>query len=123
MSYLVIAFLNLGAIPGRFLLGFAHRVGRFDMMVLTSLVCAILTLALCLSASDNLTATICYAVLFGFWSGAAMSLTRVCISRVCATEDYGKRNRATFTIVSLIPLLAYRFQGRLRSWMKGNTES
>lgn len=44
---------------------------------------------------------ICYAVLFGFWSGVAISLTPVCISQVCATEDYGKRNGTTFTIVSI----------------------
>jgi predicted MFS family arabinose efflux permease len=47
MSYLVIALLNLGAIPGRFLPGLIEdKVGRFNMMVLASVVCSILTLAL-----------------------------------------------------------------------------
>lgn len=115
MSYLVIAFLNLGAIPGRFLPGLiADKVGRFNMMVLTSVVCAILTLALWYSASDNLAAIICYAVLFGFWSGAAISLTPVCISQVCTTKDYGKRNGTTFTISSIGTLTGIPIAGAIQ---------
>lgn len=94
ISYLIIAFLNSGAIPGRFLPGsIADRVGRFNMMVLKSDVCAILTLALWFNATDNLAVIICYAVLFSFWSGAAISLTPVFISQVCTTKDYGKTQR------------------------------
>ncbi|KAJ5089633.1 hypothetical protein N7532_008317 [Penicillium argentinense] len=70
-------------------------------MVLTSFICTILTLALWLKAGDKMASIVCYAVLFGFWSGAAISLTPVCISQVCATQDYGKRNGTTFTIVSI----------------------
>ncbi|KAJ5924449.1 monocarboxylate transporter [Penicillium verhagenii] len=102
MSYLMIVFLNVGAIPGRFLPGIiADKIGRFNVMALTSIICAILTLTLWLKASDNLAAIICYTVFFGFWSGAAISLTPVCISQVCATEDIGKRMGTTFTISSI----------------------
>lgn len=115
MSYLLIPFLNIGAIPGRFLPGLiADRVGRFNVMVLTSLICSILTLVLWLKAGNNLAAIICYAVLFGFWSGAAISLTPVCISQVCATEDYGKRNGTTFTIVSIGTLVGIPIAGAIQ---------
>ncbi|KAJ5101685.1 oxalate/formate antiporter [Penicillium alfredii] len=115
MAYLQIVFLNLGAIPGRFLPGLiADRLGRFNVMVLTSLVCAVLTLALWHAAETNLAAIICYAVLFGFWSGAAISLTPVCISQVCATEDYGKRNGTTFTIVSVGTLTGIPIAGAIQ---------
>lgn len=115
MAYLLIPFLNLGAIPGRFLPGLiADRVGRFNVMVLTSLICSLLTLALWLEASNNLPSIICYAVLFGFWSGAAISLTPVCISQVCATEDYGKRNGTTFTIVSVGTLVGIPIAGAIQ---------
>lgn len=115
ISYLLIAFLNLGAIPGRFLPGLiADRLGRFNVMALTSFVCAILTLALWLKSGDSLAAIICYAVLFGFWSGAAISLTPVCISQVCATQDYGKRNGTTFTIVSIGTLTGIPIAGAIQ---------
>ncbi|KAE8323728.1 major facilitator superfamily domain-containing protein [Aspergillus sergii] len=115
LSYALIIFLNLGAIPGRFLPGLiADRLGRFNVMVLTSLICAVLTLALWLKAGDNIAAIICYAVLLGFWSGAAISLTPVCISQVCATEDYGKRNGTTFTIVSVGTLTGIPIAGAIQ---------
>lgn len=102
VSYLLLVFLNIGLIPGRLLPGLAaDRLGRFNMMVVTSLVCSILTLALWYKSGSSLGAIVCYAVLFGFWSGAAMSLSPVCISQICATEDYGARTGTTYTIASL----------------------
>lgn len=115
MSYLLIAFLNIAAIPGRSLPGLiADRIGRFNVMVLTSVVCGVFTLALWYNAGDNLAAVISYAVLFGFWSGAAISLTPVCISQVCATEDYGKRTGTTFTIVSIGTLTGIPIAGAIQ---------
>ncbi|OOO10547.1 major facilitator superfamily MFS_1 [Aspergillus oryzae] len=115
LSYALIVFLNLGAIPGRFLPGLiADHLGRFNVMVLTSFICGVLTLGLWLKAGVNIAAIICYAVLFGFWSGAAISLTPVCISQVCATEDYGKRNGTTFTIVSVGTLTGIPIAGAIQ---------
>lgn len=123
ISYLLIAFLNLGAIPGRFLPGLiADRLGRFNVMTLTSFACAILTLALWLRSGDNLAAIVCYAVLFGFWSGAAISLTPVCISQVCDTQDYGKRNGTTFTIVSIGTLTGIPIAGAIQQRDGGEYE-
>jgi MFS family permease len=105
------------ASPGRCLQGLvADRVSRFNVMVLTSLICSILTLALWLKAGNSLAGIICYAVFLSFWSGPAFSLTPVCISQVCATEDCGKRNGTTFIIVSFgtlvgIPIVS-AIQGR-----------
>ncbi|CAG7920626.1 unnamed protein product [Penicillium olsonii] len=115
LAYLLTPILNVGAIPGRFLPGLvADRIGRFNVMVLTSLICSLLTLALWLEAGNNRAAIICYAVLFGFWSGAAISLTPVCISQVCATEDYGKRTGTTFTIVSVGTLVGIPIAGAIQ---------
>ncbi|KAJ5762398.1 uncharacterized protein N7511_005780 [Penicillium nucicola] len=123
MSYLLIPFLNVGAIPGRFLPGLvADRVGRFNVMVLTSLICSILTLALWMKAGDDLTSIICYAVFFGFWSGAAISLTPVCISQVCATDDYGKRTGTTFTISSVGTLVGIPIAGAILEHDSGSYE-
>ncbi|KAK1148807.1 hypothetical protein N8T08_008692 [Aspergillus melleus] len=115
LAYSQIIFLNIGAIPGRFLPGLiADKFGRFNIMILTSLICSILTLALWLAAGDNLASIICYAVFFGFWSGAAISLTPVCISQVCATENYGKRTGTTFTIVSIGTLTGIPIAGAIQ---------
>ncbi|OJJ66137.1 hypothetical protein ASPBRDRAFT_35369 [Aspergillus brasiliensis CBS 101740] len=102
LAYALSIFLNLVAVPGRFLPGLvADRLGRFNVFVVTSVVCAAFTLALWLTLRANMAAIVCYAVLFGFWSGAAISFSPVCISQVCQMEDLGKRSGTTFTVVSV----------------------
>ncbi|KAF7587325.1 hypothetical protein BBP40_007411 [Aspergillus hancockii] len=115
LSYALIVFLNLGAVPGRFLPGLiVDKLGRFNVMVLTPLIFTILTLALWLTAGRNIAAIICYAAFFGFWSGPAISLTPVCVSQVCEIEDYGKRNGTMFTIVSIGTLTGIPIAGAIQ---------
>ena len=121
MSYKLCIFLNVGAIPGRALPGLlADRLGRFNVMTMTAVVCAICTLALWYKSGSNEDAVIAYSVLFGFWSGAAISLTPVCISQVCRTEDYGKRNGTTFTLVSVGTLTAIPIAGAIQEHNGGD---
>ncbi|PYH44618.1 putative oxalate/formate antiporter [Aspergillus saccharolyticus JOP 1030-1] len=115
MAYKLCVFLNVGAIPGRAFPGLlADRIGRFNVMALTAIVCAVLTLSLWYKAGTNEAAIIVYSVLFGFWSGAAISLTPVCIAQVCRTEDIGKRNGTTFTLVSFGTLTAIPIAGAIQ---------
>lgn len=105
-ALLISAFLNCGAIPGRALPGYvADRFGVFNTMLGTSLTCAALILALWLTAARNEAAITAFAVVFGFWSGTAISLTPVCVGAVCKIEDYGKRNGTTFSIASFAALI------------------
>ncbi|OJJ98863.1 hypothetical protein ASPACDRAFT_121602 [Aspergillus aculeatus ATCC 16872] len=115
MAYKLCVFLNVGAIPGRAFPGLlADRIGRFNVMALTALVCGIITLSLWYKAGTSEAAIIAYSVLFGFWSGAAISLTPVCIAQVCRTEDIGKRNGTTFTLVSFGTLTAIPIAGAIQ---------
>ncbi|KAJ0426852.1 major facilitator superfamily domain-containing protein [Aspergillus carlsbadensis] len=123
-SYAVLVFLNLGAIFGRFLPGLvADRLGRFNVMTVNCLMCSLLTLILWLCgdllAPNNLGLVISYAVLFGFFSGAAISLAPVCISQVCEIEDYGKRVGTTWTLVSFGTLIAIPVAGAIQEHNAG----
>ncbi|KAJ5798012.1 uncharacterized protein N7503_007308 [Penicillium pulvis] len=124
MSYAVLVFLNLGAVFGRFLPGLAaDRLGRFNVMSVNCLMCSLFTFILWLYgdlvAPDNLGIVISYAVLFGFWSGAAISLAPVCISQVCEIEDYGKRVGTTWTLVSFGTLIAIPIAGTVQQHNHG----
>ncbi|KAL4966459.1 major facilitator superfamily domain-containing protein [Aspergillus stella-maris] len=119
-AYLLCVFLNVGAIPGRALPGIlADKMGRFNVMTMTAVACGICTLALWYCSGTNGDAIIAYAVLYGFWSGAAISLTPVCISQVCKMEDYGKRNGTTFTLVSLGTLTGIPMAGAIQESQGG----
>lgn len=111
-AYKLNAFLNAGAIPGRVLPGYlADRFGTFNIMCITALVCAALIFALWLTAGAVNSAVIAFTVLYGFWSGAAISLTPVCIGLVCNVEDYGKRNGTAFCVASVGALVGVPIAG------------
>ena len=112
-AYLLNVLLNAGAVPGRALPGYAaDRLGIFNVMVITAGTCTVFVLGLWLPISTlNEPAINAFAVLFGFWSGAAISLTPVCIGQVCRTEDYGKRNGTSFSIASIGALIGIPLAG------------
>ncbi|KAF4925712.1 MFS transporter asaE [Colletotrichum viniferum] len=119
-SLLLNALLNAGAIPGRALPGYvADRFGPFNVMCVTALVCSIFIFALWMTAQGGEAATTAFAILFGFWSGAAISLTPVCIGRVCETKDYGKRSGTAFSISSIAALVVVPFAGAILQWCDG----
>lgn len=60
-----------------------------------------------------------FAVLFGFWSGAAISLTSVCIAQVCKVEDIGKRIGTAFFIASFGALVGIPIAGVILESNKG----
>ncbi|KAH7061577.1 major facilitator superfamily domain-containing protein [Macrophomina phaseolina] len=113
-AYRLIALLNVGSVPGRALPGYvADRFGRFNVMIATACVCALVVLALWLPAGASEASITAFAVLFGFWSGAAISLTPVCVAQVCRIEDYGKRNGTTFSLASFAALVGIPVAGAI----------
>lgn len=113
-AYLLNALLNAGAVPGRALPGYiADRFGSFNVMCATALACVATILGLWYTAGTNEAQVISFAPLFGFWSGAAISLTPVCIGRVCRTEDYGKRSGTAFFLASFGALTGIPIAGAI----------
>ncbi|KAI2996373.1 hypothetical protein CBS147346_9383 [Aspergillus niger] len=53
-------------------------------------------------------------------AGAAISLTPVCISQVCKTEDLGKRSGTTFTIASVGTLTGIPIAGAIQQQNQGD---
>ncbi|EFQ36220.1 major facilitator superfamily transporter [Colletotrichum graminicola M1.001] len=120
-ALLLNALLNVGAIPGRGLPGYvADRFGCFNVMCITTLICSAFILGLWLTTNEGREAPItAFAVLYGFWSGAAISRTPVCVGQVCKTEDYGKRSGTAFFVSSLAALVGVPFAGAILQWSGG----
>lgn len=113
-AYRLNALLNAGAIPGRALPGYvADRFGHFNVMCGTALVCTAFILALWLTSAANEAMITSFTVLYGFWSGAAISLTPVCVGQVCKTEDYGKRSGTAFFVCSFGALVGIPIAGAI----------
>lgn len=117
-AYRLIALLNVGSIPGRALPGYvADHFGRFNVMIVTALVCTVLIFCIWLPPTAigdaNEAALTAFAVLFGFWSGAAISLTPVCIAQVSKVEEIGRRVGTSFSISSIAALVGVPIGGAI----------
>lgn len=126
-AYQVIAIFNAGSTLGRWLPGLvADKIGRFNAMILALSLCMVSALAIwlpatLLSSSPNhdesksviFGLTITFCLLFGFGSGSNISLTPVCVSMLCATEEYGRYYATCYCIVALGTLTGIPIAGAL----------
>jgi MFS family permease len=124
-AYRLIALLNVGSVPGRALPNYlSDTFGRFNVMIITALVCTILIFCIWLPptvldrASEP--AFTAFAVLFGFWSGAAISLTPVCIAQVSRVEEIGRRVGTCFSISSFGALVGVPIGGAIIDASEGS---
>jgi MFS family permease len=121
-AYNLSSILNGASILGRVVPGyFADRFGRFNIMIVTTFTCAVLILALWLPSQSNKAATVAFAVLFGFWSGTAISLAPVCVAQISKTEEFGKRYGTAYFLVSIGSLIAIPIAGELLKVRKATT--
>lgn len=113
-SYQLMAILNAGSCFGRYLPGLvADRIGRFNTMILTLLLCMASTLALWLPAAHSIPLMLLYALVFGFASGSSISLTPVCVGQLCKVDSYGRYYATCYTLVSFGSLTGIPIAGAI----------
>ncbi|KAL0580441.1 hypothetical protein V5O48_001594 [Marasmius crinis-equi] len=95
-----LAILCATSIAGRTLPGIiAVRVGRFNVLCISTLISAILIIALWYTstAEANLTA---FAALYGFFSGPFFALMPACVSQISPVEKVGARIGGTYAFMA-----------------------
>ncbi|KAI4653494.1 hypothetical protein J4E93_001260 [Alternaria ventricosa] len=109
----LLAILNAASIFGRIIPGaLADKVGKFNMQSLWCLVAGILVLALALPASGN-AAFITFAGLYGFASGAFVSLLPAQIAHISKVEQIGIRVGVVFACISVAGLVGNPIAGAI----------
>ncbi|CAF9913156.1 MAG: hypothetical protein HETSPECPRED_001344 [Heterodermia speciosa] len=120
-SYQLLAIVNAGSFFGRWLPGYgADKLGRFNMMILTVLMCLACVLGLWLTANGNIAQLCVFGVGFGFASGSNISLTPVCVGQLCDTEDFGRWYATSYTIVSFGCLTGIPIAGQILDYYGGD---
>ncbi|KAG0642823.1 major facilitator superfamily domain-containing protein [Tuber brumale] len=111
-NYLV-SILNGTSIFGRILPGWlGDKFGRYNMMILTTGASGILVLALWLPTVGNLP-TILFVCLYGFTTGAFVSLAPACLAQISDIREIGVRNGVMFATVSIAALTGVPIGGAL----------
>lgn len=114
LSYQLLAFLNATTVIGRGLPGFiADRWGRFNVMIVSSVISTIMILSLWMFAENNLAILVTFTVFFGTFSGTAYSLTPVCIAQICQQENYATRYGTAYGLVSFATLIGNPLAGAI----------
>jgi MFS family permease len=82
--------------------------------------CTISLFGLWLRLGSSTAGLIAFAIIYGFFSGPAYSLTPVCVSQLCRTEDYASRYGTAYGVVSLATLAGVPLSGTILSARTGH---
>ena len=113
LSNYLLSILNAASIFGRILPGYAaDKLGRYNVQIAMCGVCAIIDLALWLPARGT-APIIVFCVLYGFASGAFVSILPAIIAQISDVRQIGTRTGSMFAIVSLAALIGNPIGGAL----------
>ncbi|EXJ89853.1 hypothetical protein A1O3_02920 [Capronia epimyces CBS 606.96] len=111
-KYLV-SILNGASTFGRTIPPFyADRVGKFSVFLAMTLLSALITLCLWVPGSGT-AATVVFAVIYGFSSGAVVSLLPALIAQISHIHQIGVRSGALFSVVAVAVLVGSPIGGQL----------
>ncbi|KIX00835.1 uncharacterized protein Z518_09900 [Rhinocladiella mackenziei CBS 650.93] len=115
LAQYLVSILNAGSTFGRTIPPFlADRCGRFTVYLSMSLLTSLITLCLWLPSSGT-SATIVFALIFGFSSGAVVSILPACIAQISHIHQIGVRTGVLFSVVAVAVLIGSPIGGQLIS--------
>ncbi|KAH6984019.1 putative MFS monocarboxylate transporter [Ilyonectria destructans] len=115
-SFQILTIMNAGSFFGRLLPGWwADRVGPFNSNMASVLLSIFACFAVWLPFGHTKPGIITFAILIGFASGNNISITPVCIGRLCPIENYGRYYATCFTVVSVACLIGIPIGGSIIS--------
>jgi MFS family permease len=117
-SYLI-PILNAGSLFGRLAAGFlSDKVGRFNIFIVVCYLSALWVLALWLADSSN-ASLISFSVLFGFCSGAYVSLVFPMIMQISPLQEVGFRTGIVLLVGAIAGLVTNPIAGAMvpNNWM------
>jgi MFS family permease len=119
LSSYLLSILNAASIFGRILPGvIADKLGRFNVMIATTAFSAIIVLALWLPSSGNAPILV-FCVLYGFSSGAFVSMGPSLIAQISPIREIGVRSGTFFLCVALAGLTGNPIGGALQGQDNG----
>ncbi|KAM0812950.1 putative Major facilitator superfamily (MFS) profile domain-containing protein [Seiridium cardinale] len=113
-SFYILTILNASSVFGRLLPGYwADIMGPFNSNMFSVLVTMVATFAVWLPAGHTLPGIVIFAILFGFGTGSNISITPVCVGKLCHTQHYGRYYATCYTIVSFACLIGIPIGGSI----------
>ncbi|KAG6826958.1 hypothetical protein H0H92_013771 [Tricholoma furcatifolium] len=100
-TILVLAILNAGGILGRILPALiSDTLGRFNLLIPSALFSGVSTLTLWFVLARNTGTAMAFAAVYGFFSGAFISLITPCVAQISEPGLIGVRIGALYSVIS-----------------------
>ncbi|KAJ9142398.1 MFS general substrate transporter [Pleurostoma richardsiae] len=101
LAQYLVAILNAASLFGRLLAGFtSDKVGKYNTFAISCYLTGVSVLALWIPGTSN-GATVAFAILFGFFSGAYVSLIAALVAHISPLPEIGFRTGLVFLFASL----------------------
>lgn len=113
-SFQIMAILNAGSVFGRALAGhWGDKFGAFNSNIGAVLLSIFASLVVWLPFGKTTPGIVVFAVLIGFASGNNISISPVCIGKLCKTQHYGRYYATSYTVVAVACLISIPVGGEI----------
>ncbi|KAI6030762.1 major facilitator superfamily domain-containing protein [Pisolithus orientalis] len=120
VAFYVLSIMNAGSILGRIAPAWlSDKIGRFNLLCPTAFFSGFICL-LFWTFADNLAAVATFSTIYGFLSGAFVSVVTPCVAQISDMEEMGTRIGALYTFVSIPALTGGPIAGALLQSQKGS---
>ncbi|KAI1379128.1 MFS general substrate transporter [Hypoxylon crocopeplum] len=113
-AFQILPILNAASVFGRALPGWwADKIGHFNTNMISLCVTVIACYVVWLPFGHTTPGLVLFAILFGFATGNNISITPVCVGKLCHTQHYGRYYATCYTVVSIAVLLSLPVAGAI----------
>ena len=89
------------------------KIGPFNSNMISLCITVIGCYVVWLPFGGTMPGLIIFAVMFGFATGNNISITPVCVSKLCHTQNYGRYYATCYTLVSIACLIGIPIGGSI----------
>ncbi|KAI1098634.1 MFS general substrate transporter [Jackrogersella minutella] len=120
-AFQILPILNAASVIGRALPGWwADKIGPFNTNMISLCVTIFSCFVVWLPFGHTTAGLIVFALMFGFSTGNNISITPVCVGKLCHTQHYGRYYATCYTVVSIAVLLSLPVAGTIVNAAGGN---
>ncbi|KAF2970559.1 hypothetical protein GQX73_g3017 [Xylaria multiplex] len=113
-AFQLLPILNGASVIGRAIPGwYGDKIGHFNSNMISVGVTVLACYVVWLPFGKTTPGLVIFAVLFGFSTGNNISITPVCVSKLCHTQNYGRYYATCYTIVSVACLIGIPIAGSI----------
>ncbi|KAI1343401.1 major facilitator superfamily domain-containing protein [Xylariaceae sp. FL0016] len=115
-AFQILPILNAASVFGRALPGWwADKIGPYNSNVISLCITIVACFVVWLPFGTTTPGLVIFALMFGFATGNNISITPVCVSRLCQTQNYGRYYATCYTVVSVACLVGVPVGGSIVS--------